>query len=200
LSYPLRTLDAHQFHHSGLTDPHSTQLDDARDTSPYPSRSILGGIIAPEQTQETDIVEPDPRSQELPSASPTIDSGPVRSTSRVTSASTKSSIYESIETVALDLEALPSIETSHRLHPPSLATANLTTNITRPGQPAPDAPIAQMGESSQILAATSFTFSHRDHLPVTGTPSTAPHPPPVSAIQKSGDSLNTSSPVVSLLT
>jgi len=75
-------------------------------------------------------------------------------------------------TVTLDINRLVIAEVSHFSHQSSPSTAALTANIVRSSDPTTDVPIDEMGQTSQIPAATFHTLLLSDAVPVIVTPST----------------------------
>jgi Family of unknown function (DUF6535) len=203
-SYPSCNIATHHTHHPISTSP--TRHDDPKDTSLLESQPIPGGTTSsPSQKADEPIVIPGrPSLPELPHLAhgfpPSSQITYLSQIAPQATSATLASVHGFFDRAPLDQNPLHSAEASRISCQPSLPITDLSTGTVRTDKPTLDLPTKEMGETSQTPAATSITSGpHLGPLQVTVTPSKVPHPPSVS-VQQLGDSLNTLSPISSVLT
>ena len=181
--YPLCSLATHHSDSTAVSPP--AQLADRDDVSLHPPGSDshpTPGSTVPQQAEEADIVPGLPSSSSHISCHapafplPSLTTDPVNVIPQVTS-DVDPSIYKCIDTVALDLQPLLSMEVSHPPCQSSQSIADLPADNTRADELTSDVPINEMGCDSQTLTATLIPLSHPVAVLATVTPSTSPRPP-----------------------
>jgi hypothetical protein len=191
--YPLCNVATHHPNLTAISRP--IQFDDPRPAAPRPSlpgnQPISSGSTAPQQEGRAKVFVGRASSAEYApshhqgSPSPSPIPNPTHIAPQINVVSDHTS-QELIQTVALSLNPLVTMEVPRLSRRSPLSASDLTADIVRPDEPTPDMSTDEMRETSHTPAATLLTSSHHDNVPATVTPSTVPRPP-FDSLEYSGD-------------
>lgn len=191
-SYPLCNIATHHPNistHDPVTaspiDPRPTHLSDS---SSHQSRlenpPTASESTAPRRAEEQNIIQVLPVSAHYVPPPPHVHGFPLPSSMtnplhidpQFTSV-TVPSIHDGIEKSSPGIHPIVSMEVSHHLPQSALSNTGLTAQILLSDKPTPDTQINEMGETSQMPAATQLTFLRPEPVPIAISGSTVPGPP-----------------------